>query len=45
MKAQKTQDEVAQLPNFAKMSQVFELHVPSLDAERTLIKIEKCQET
>ena len=45
MKAQKTQDEVAQLPNFAKMSQVFELRVPSLDAERTLIKIEKCQET
>ncbi|KUJ74085.1 16S rRNA (guanine(527)-N(7))-methyltransferase RsmG [Thiomicrospira sp. XS5] len=44
MKAQKTQDEVAELPEFAKMSQVFDLKVPDLDAQRTLIKIEKCRE-
>lgn len=40
MKSQKTQDEVAALPEFAKMLRVFDLAVPDLDAHRTLIKIE-----
>lgn len=41
MKSQKTQEEVAEVPGFAKMLQVFELHVPRLDADRTLIKLQK----
>lgn len=45
MKSQKTQDEVAQLPEFAKMNEIYDLHVPGLDAERTLIKMTKYQET
>lgn len=44
MKAQKTQDEVAHLPEFAKMLQVFNLDVPGLSAQRTLIQIENHQE-
>lgn len=44
MKAQKTQDEVAHLPEFAKMLQVFNLEVPGLSAQRTLIQIENHQE-
>ncbi len=45
MKAQKTQDEVAHLPEFAKMLQVFNLDVPGLSAQRTLIQIENHQES
>jgi len=45
MKAQKTQDEVAHLPEFAKMLQVFNLDVPGLAAHRTLIRIENLQES
>ncbi|MPQ76471.1 16S rRNA (guanine(527)-N(7))-methyltransferase RsmG [Hydrogenovibrio sp. JE_KL2] len=41
MKSQKTQDELAQLPNFARITQVFELQVPHLQAERTLIQVQK----
>lgn len=41
MKSQKTQEELAELPNFAKMLQVFELRVPGLDADRTLIQLQK----
>lgn len=41
MKAQKTQDEVAGLPEFAKMCEVFDLHIPELNAERTLIQLQK----
>lgn len=45
MKSQKTQDEVAHLPEFAKMLQVFNLDVPGLSAQRTLIQIENHQES
>lgn len=45
MKAQKTQDEVAHLPEFAKMLQVFNLDVPGLSAQRTLIQIGNHQES
>ena len=41
MKSQKTQEELEQLPNFAKMVQVFDLVVPNLEAERTLIQLKK----
>lgn len=41
MKSQKTQEEVAELPGFAKMLQVFDLQIPGLDADRTLIQLEK----
>lgn len=41
MKSQKTQEELEQLPNFAKMVQVFDLVVPNLKAERTLIQLKK----
>ncbi len=41
MKAQKTQEELAHLPDFAKMVEVFDLVVPKLEAERTLIQLEK----
>ncbi|MDX1796520.1 MAG: 16S rRNA (guanine(527)-N(7))-methyltransferase RsmG [Hydrogenovibrio sp.] len=41
MKSQKTEDEVATPPNFAKIMQVFDLHVPELSAERTLVKVQK----
>lgn len=43
MKSQKTQEEVAELPSFAKMLQVFDLQVPGLDADRTLIKLQKIE--
>jgi 16S rRNA (guanine527-N7)-methyltransferase len=39
MKSQKTQEEVADLPSFAKMTNVFSLSVPNLNAERTLIQL------
>ena len=41
MKSQRTQDELENLPDFAKMAQVIELQVPQLDAERTLIQLQK----
>lgn len=41
MKAQKTQDELVQLPNFARIVKIFDLHVPDLHADRTLIKVQK----
>lgn len=45
MKSQKTQDELAHLANFARIVQVFDLKVPGLSAERTLIKIQKMSES
>lgn len=43
MKSQKTQEELAELPAFAKMTQVWELDVPGLDASRTLVRLTKTQ--
>lgn len=39
MKSQKTQQELEGIPDFAKMSKIFELTVPNLEAERTLIQL------
>lgn len=41
MKSQRTQDELETLPSVAKMLQVHDLQVPELDAERTLIQLQK----
>lgn len=41
MKSQRTQDELENLPDFAKMTQLHVLQVPELDAERTLIQLQK----
>lgn len=45
MKSQKTQDELSHLANFARIVQVFELKIPGLQAERTLIQIQKMSES
>lgn len=39
MKSQKTEEELAELPEFARIENVFKLTVPHLDAERTLIQL------
>ena len=41
MKSQKTPQELADLPNLVKIGKVFELSVPNLDAQRTLIKLKR----
>lgn len=41
MKSQRTQDELETLPAVAIMQQVHDLQVPELDAERTLIQLQK----
>jgi 16S rRNA (guanine527-N7)-methyltransferase len=39
MKSQKTSQEIESLPKFAEIAKVFDLNVPNLNAERTLIQL------
>ncbi len=44
MKSQKTQEELAVLPEYAEIKKIFNLDVPGLGAERTLIRLKKIKE-
>ncbi len=41
MKAQKTQAEISHIPPYAELKNVFNLDVPGLDADRTLIQLKE----
>jgi len=43
MKSQKTQEELAAVPRFAKITNVFDLSVPNLNAQRTLIQFKRAK--
>ena len=43
MKSQKTQEELAAVPEFAKITNVFDLSVPNLNAQRTLIQLKRAK--